>query len=172
MKEQSSPARLGHLVRSALAAFSTDREVARRCLVDASALLESGPETPPPGTATVRIAVRPGSLPFWQVKRALAYIETNLESKIAIKDLASSFGISKSHFSRAFRHSLGCPPMTFVCRRRIERVKQMMTSERQRLSDIALACGFADQSHMNRVFRRVEGVSPGAWRRSAEMAQS
>jgi AraC-like DNA-binding protein len=153
-----------------LAVFATDREAARRCLIDASALLESESDAPPAVAQTARISIRPGSLAFWQAKRALAYIEDNLQSKIGIPDLAGFFGVSKSHFSRAFKQSIGCPPMTYVCMRRVERVKLMMKSERQRLSEIALACGFADQSHLNRVFRRVVGVSPGVWRRCAETA--
>jgi AraC-like DNA-binding protein len=50
--------------------------------------------------------------------------------------------------------------------RRIERAKVLMTSTDQQLTDIALICGFADQSHLNRSFRRVLGVSPGRWRRT------
>ena len=55
--------------------------------------------------------------------------------------------------------------MAFVAVRRVERAKLMMASTGQRLTDIALACGFADQSHLNRYFRRIVGVSPGLWRR-------
>jgi transcriptional regulator GlxA family with amidase domain len=73
--------------------------------------------------------------------------------------------LSKSHFSRAFQQSLGTPPMAYVAKRRVERAKLMMTSTRDRLTDIALACGFADQSHLNRSFRRIVGMSPGIWRR-------
>jgi hypothetical protein len=55
--------------------------------------------------------------------------------------------------------------MTYVAVRRVERAKLMMASTGQRLTDIASACGFADQSHLNRYFRRIVGVSPGLWRR-------
>jgi AraC-like DNA-binding protein len=58
--------------------------------------------------------------------------------------------------------------MAFVVARRIERAKLMMTSTRERLTDIALACGFSDQSHLNRHFRRVVGTSPGLWRRMSQ----
>lgn len=172
MKEESSvrSAQLGYLVRGALAAFATDHEAARRCLLDASELLESESVAAPAKAPTPHISVQRGSLAFWQAKRALAFIEGNLESKIAIRDMAQCFGVSKSHFSRAFKQSIGCPPMTYVCRRRVERVKQLMAARRHRLSDIALACGFADQSHLNRVFRRIMGVSPGVWRRHVETA--
>jgi AraC family transcriptional regulator len=61
---------------------------------------------------------------------------------------------------------MGLPPMVYVAARRVERAKAMMTSTTERLTEIALACGFADQSHLNRSFRRMVGVSPGVWRRS------
>jgi AraC family transcriptional regulator len=80
--------------------------------------------------------------------------------------LAKLVSFSKSHFSRAFKQSLGLPPMTYVKMRRIERAKTLMTSTNQQLTEIALICGFADQSHLNRSFRRVLGVSPGRWRRT------
>jgi AraC family transcriptional regulator len=57
--------------------------------------------------------------------------------------------------------------MAYVAARRVERAKLMMTSTRERLTDIALACGFSDQSHLTRSFRRVVGMSPGRWRRTS-----
>lgn len=110
--------------------------------------------------------LRPGGLATWQTRRALAYIEATLGSKVAIRDMADLVALSKSHFRRAFKHSLGSSPMTYVAMRRVERAKIMMASTRQGLTDIALACGFADQSHFNRSFRRIVGVSPGLWRRN------
>jgi AraC family transcriptional regulator len=159
-------ARLGNLVRSAMSFFETDRAAAWRCLSDASNLLDgesnessSAPPVPvePP---------RRGGLPKWRAKQALAYIETNLGSKIAIAEMADLLALSESHFYRAFKQTFGCSPMTYVAARRVERAKLMMTSTGERLSDIALACGFADQSHLTRYFRRAVGVSPGLWRRS------
>jgi len=59
--------------------------------------------------------------------------------------------------------------MTYVSIRRIVRAKALITSTSERLSEIALECGFADQSHLNRKFYRIVGMSPGSWRRSASM---
>jgi AraC-like DNA-binding protein len=83
-----------------------------------------------------------------------------------ICEMADLVVLSKSHFSRAFKHSLGSSPMAYVTLRRVERAKSMMASTGERLTDIALACGFADQSHLTRCFRRVVGASPARWRRS------
>ena len=87
---------------------------------------------------------------------------------MAIEEMADVVGLSKSHFSRAFKCSLGSSPMAYVAARRVERAKLMMTSSRERLTDIAFACGFADQSHLNRCFCRVVGTSPGLWRRMSK----
>ena len=104
-------------------------------------------------------------LAHWQLRRALAYIEENLASKVKIDDLATLVALSKSHFSRSFRHSLGLSPIAYVLARRVERAKVMMKSSEERLLEIALACGFADQSHFSRCFHNMVGASPGHWRR-------
>ena len=57
--------------------------------------------------------------------------------------------------------------MAYVAARRLERAKLMMTSTREMLANIALACGYGDQSHLTKRFRQVIGVSPGRWRRMA-----
>jgi AraC family transcriptional regulator len=161
----TSSARVGHLVQRAITFFDTNREAAWRCLRDASTLLDGEPAAPRVDSPAPGIPLRPGGLAAWQAKRALDYVEANLGAKMAIEELANRVGLSKSHFSRAFKCSLGSSPMAYVAARRVERAKLMMTSTRERLTDIALACGFADQSHLNRCFRRVLGTSPGLWRR-------
>jgi pimeloyl-ACP methyl ester carboxylesterase len=57
--------------------------------------------------------------------------------------------------------------MAYVAARRVERARLMLTSTQKSLTEIALACGFADQPHFNRLFRRIVGMSPGRWRRSS-----
>jgi AraC family transcriptional regulator len=161
----ASSARVGHLVQRAITFFDTNREAAWRCLRDASTLLDREPAVARVDAPASDIQLRPGGLAAWQVRRALDYIEANLGAKMAIEDMAGLVTLSKSHFSRAFKCSLGSSPMAYVAARRVERAKLMMTSTRERLTDIALACGFADQSHLNRCFRRVLGTSPGLWRR-------
>jgi AraC family transcriptional regulator len=172
---QVSSSRVEHLVKQAMNYFETDRKAAWRCLSDASTLLgtgvgDSGVSAPSaPGCLSLKNA-RPGGLANWQARRVLAYIEANLGSKLEIGDLANLVALSKSHFSRAFKHSLGMPPMEYVAVRRVERAKVMISSTRELLAEIALACGFADQAHLNRRFRDLIGMSPGRWRRSNMVA--
>lgn len=109
--------------------------------------------------------VRRGGLAQWQAMRVLGYIEANLASRILIHALARTINLSTSHFARAFKESMGLSPSKYIAIRRIEHAGAIMTSTRQRLADIALTCGFSDQSHLNRSFRDHMGITPGAWRR-------
>ena len=158
--------RILHLVRRAIIALESDCQAARRCLDDAVALLRPHPGEGNGDDAVDRGVFEPGGLARWQARRAVTYIDGHLESRLDVPLLANLVSFSKSHFSRAFKQSLGLPPMAYVKMRRLERAKVLMISTNQQLTEIALICGFADQSHLNRSFRRVIGVSPGRWRRT------
>jgi AraC family transcriptional regulator len=158
----SDSRRVGHLLMRAMTVFDSNREEAWGCLRDASTLLHGDPEE-----FGGRSAFQRRGLAAWQAKRAVEYIEDNLGSKMSVRDMADLVALSTSHFSRAFKKSLGCSPMTYIGARRVERARLMMTSTRETLAAIALACGFSDQSHFTRHFCRVVGMSPGRWRRGS-----
>jgi AraC family transcriptional regulator len=161
----SASIRVGHLVKQAMTLFETDRKAAWRYLSDASTLL--GADVQDLGTNTPSAdKLQPGGLATWQARRTLAYVEANLASKMDIDGLANVVALSRSHFSRAFKRSLGFSPMEYVVVRRVERAKAMISGTREPLAEVALACGFADQAHLNRRFRDIVGISPGRWRRS------
>jgi AraC family transcriptional regulator len=79
--------------------------------------------------------------------------------------LSSMAGLSPHHFARAFQQSMGMPPHRYLLRRRVEHVEQMLRETQLPLSQIALAAGFADQSHLARHFRRLTGMPPSLARR-------
>ena len=162
----SASLRVGHLVRQAMTCFETDRKAAWRCLSDASSLLSADAQDPGVDAPSVG-KLQPGGLATWQARRTLAHIEANLASKMDIDDLANGVALSRSHFSRAFKRSLGFTPMEYVVVRRVERAKAMISGTREPLAEVALACGFADQAHLSRRFRDIVGSSPGRWRRSS-----
>jgi AraC family transcriptional regulator len=157
--------RLGYLLRRAIKLMESDIQAASQCLQDASRLLgadqrnhaEDAPEVP---------RFQSGGLARWQTRLVVEYIEQNLGSKIRARELAEALRFSRGHFSRAFKRTFGVPMMRYVFGRRVERAKSMLTGSRDRLSEVALSCGFADQSHLNRMFRRVVGMTPGLWRRA------
>jgi AraC family transcriptional regulator len=109
-----------------------------------------------------------GGLATWQVKRAKEILSANLDGRAPLKDVAGACGLSVSHFSRAFRHSVGTAPHQWLLNYRVEAAKQKLRDRRLSLRDVALACGFADQSHLTQVFTRIVGVSPGVWRRALD----
>jgi len=118
------------------------------------------------GMEPISRAGRRGGLAPWQESRAKNMLAANLDSDIALADLARECGLSASHFARSFRQATGLAPHQWLTRRRIQAAMEMMKDCGKTLAEIATACGFADQSHLTRVFSRNVGVSPGAWRRS------
>lgn len=99
-----------------------------------------------------------------QLRLVTDYIDTHLSEPIAANDLARLVGLSPGHFCRAFKASTGLPPHTWFTARRIARAKMLMRGQLS-LVHVALATGFSDQSHFTRSFNRLDGLSPGAWRR-------
>ena len=72
--------------------------------------------------------------------------------------------LSPSHFSRAFKRAVGTGPQRYTVQRRVQRAKGLLRHGGDSLAVIAVAAGFADQSHFTAVFRRETGVTPGRFR--------
>jgi AraC-like DNA-binding protein len=109
-----------------------------------------------------------GGLAAWQVRRAREILSANLDGRMPLKEVARECGLSVSHFSRSFRRTMGAAPHNWLLSHRIEVAKEKLRDGRLSLLEVALACGFSDQSHLTRVFTRTVGVSPGAWRRALD----
>lgn len=107
---------------------------------------------------------RRGGLAPWQVRRVHSYIAANLEKRTRIADLAAVSHLSASHFAHAFRMSFDAPPGALIRSQRLDHARQMLIASNLSLAEIAVACGFADQAHMSRLFRRDMDMPPGKWR--------
>lgn len=105
-----------------------------------------------------------GGLSSWQERLAKDVIETSLIGGIGLAELAALCGLRTSQFAHAFKRSTGVAPYQWLLRRRIARAKDLLIRGETSLADVALASGFADQSHLTRSFARQVGVTPGAWR--------
>ena len=158
------PAAVPGLIEAAVAAFDADRDNSRRYLLRASALL-SLKRRADGSASTARSKSRDGLL-AWQMKCVVEYIETRLADQISATDLANHIDVSVGRFFRAFKVSVGVSPIRYVVMRRVELVCTMLTTTREPLSQVALACGLSDQQHLCKVFRRTIGMSPSAWRRA------
>jgi AraC family transcriptional regulator len=106
-----------------------------------------------------------GSLAAWQERRAMELMMSRLDGEISLAQIASECSLSVGHFGRAFRQSTGLPPHRWLSEQRISKAKDLLTNSGLPILEIALMCGFAEQSHFTRVFKRSVGESPGVWRR-------
>jgi AraC family transcriptional regulator len=107
-----------------------------------------------------------GGLSRAQCRLLTEYVDENLDGNILLADLAGVSKLSVFHFMRKFRAEFGCPPHAYVMLRRIERAKRRLSRRDVPLKVVAASCGFSDQSHMTRLFRRVLGTTPAEYRKS------
>ncbi|MDR3375061.1 MAG: AraC family transcriptional regulator [Ancalomicrobiaceae bacterium] len=108
---------------------------------------------------------RQGTLAPWQFRRATEAMSSSLDADVCLKELASQCRLSVSYFVRAFKNTTGDPPHRWLLRYRVERSKSLLAHTEATLAEIAISCGFADQSHFTRVFKSFVGIPPAAWQR-------
>jgi len=99
-----------------------------------------------------------------RLQRVRDYIETHLEDRLTLADLAEVACLSPYHFSRSFKLAMGIGPWRYVMGRRIDRAKTLMRRTNLPLASIAVEVGFNDQSHLTSIFRRETGATPGRFR--------
>lgn len=106
-----------------------------------------------------------GTLAPWQERRSLEFLAAHLDARLSLVDLAAECDVSVSYFNKTFKKTFGKTPHKWLREYRISRVKDLLAGK-STLTDIAAACGFADQSHMTRVFSDVVGEPPASWRKA------
>lgn len=99
-----------------------------------------------------------------QYRRVLDLVADRFGEAVTIQDMARAAGMSPAHFSRLFKATLGDTPYQFVMEFRVEQARNMLAERNRPLIDIALACGFADQPHFTRIFKRLTGRTPREYR--------
>ena len=92
-------------------------------------------------------------------------LHADVAARPSLAELAAGVGVHPVTLARAFRRTFGCTIGEYLRRLRIERAAEQLATGTQPLAEIALAAGFADQSHFSNVFRRRVGMSPSAYRR-------
>jgi AraC family transcriptional regulator len=108
-----------------------------------------------------------GGLSHTKLERVIAHIEDNLASKLSLPGIAEIAGMSVSHLKTLFRNSTGVPVYEYVLRRRVERAQLLLRSQRFSIAEIAVATGFAHQSHLARHMHRILGYTPSSLRRQS-----
>ena len=101
---------------------------------------------------------------IWKARR---WIEENAAEKISLTQVAGLLGMSATHLSEKFKEVTGINFVEYVARKRFERAAELLRDVNLRISEIAFAVGFQSLSQFNRVFKKLAGTSPTAYRRSA-----
>jgi AraC family transcriptional regulator len=105
-----------------------------------------------------------GGLGTKRLQRILDYIDAHLAENIGLQEMAAIAGLGQHHFATMFKQSMGISPYAYVVRQRVDRAKHQLRQTTIGISDIALSCGFADQSHLNKHFRKIVGMTPKTFR--------
>lgn len=111
-------------------------------------------------------ASRQTSLSRHQLAMACDMLIGESDGDLSIATVARACGLSRGYFIRGFKEATGKTPHQWALSQRVEQARGMLIDTPMSLADIALACGFADQSHFTRVFSRMTGLPPGGWRRA------
>jgi len=114
----------------------------------------------------VAVGGRRGGLPSHRLRVVLDYIQSSLARPISLEDLAAVAGTAVSHFAHAFKQSTGYAPHQYVLKKRIEHAAALLRTPSLTMAEISLCCGFADQSHFAKSFRRLMGTTPRDFRNS------
>ena len=92
-------------------------------------------------------------------------MQANVAQDLSILDLATLTGMSVSHFSRSFKQSVGIAPCQYLLQQRVEKAKQLLETQLIAINTIALDCGFANQTHLTKVFRQMTRMTPKAYQK-------
>jgi AraC-like DNA-binding protein len=91
------------------------------------------------------------------------YLYEHYRDPVSLENLSTLTNLNRSYLVRIFRHAVGIPPYTYLNQIRVEKAKQFL-KQGMPIAEIAIAVGMSDQSHLNRHFKRIVGVSPGQYR--------
>lgn len=107
---------------------------------------------------------RKGTLAPWQEKCALELLAARLDGGVSVAELAECCGLSRSYFISAFKASFGRTPARWLNEYRVVCAKELLSGDLP-IAEIAISCGFADQSHLTKVFAAMTGETPARFRR-------
>ena len=106
-----------------------------------------------------------GPAPPW-LKRSVDYLHARFLDRPSLGELAREAGVSPEHFAREFRRIFRTTVSEYLRRLRLEWASERLRVDNDSIATIALAAGFADQSHFTRQFHRQYGITPAGFRRA------
>jgi len=119
------------------------------------------------GEGTVNHRPAKGGLGAFRLNRVIEYIDAHLETDFGLRDLAAVAEVSPGYFGEAFKASTGMTPFRFILERRVRRAKELLLDRAMPIAEVALAVGFANQSHFTVNFKKLTGWTPSRFRTDA-----
>lgn len=107
--------------------------------------------------------------PDFHIQNALNYIRQRYSEPVRIQELARHCGLNRSYLARIFKQAMGCSPQEYLIAYRIGKARQLLSSERISIQNIAYSVGYNDPYTFSRLFKRETGLSPSAYRRAARI---
>lgn len=98
------------------------------------------------------------------ISRAKEFMNDNLHLDISLNDVSNELDISKYHFLRLFKQKTYLSPHSYLILKRVEKAKEIL-QKGESLINTAYMCGFNDQSHLNRRFKSLVGITPGNYKK-------
>ncbi|HEY4164748.1 MAG TPA: AraC family transcriptional regulator [Dongiaceae bacterium] len=96
------------------------------------------------------------------IERVRQFLDAHFDRMVTSRELEAVADLDRFTLARQFRKRLGTSPYRYLTMRRLDRARSTIAAG-QALADVAVDCGFADQSHMTRQFKQAYGMSPGRW---------
>lgn len=99
-----------------------------------------------------------------RIVNILRYIRENINQNIKIEDLSSMCYLTKDHFIRLFKKEMNCTPLQYINQKKIEKAQLMMVIGKKPVKDIAFNLSFNELSYFYRLFKKITGKSPQAYK--------
>jgi len=105
------------------------------------------------------------SLPGYKLRQITDWMVEHVAEDLNLDRLAAQVGLSKFHFHRLFKRSIGLSPARYHINLRMNAARQLLRETKKNVVDVALDVGYANPSHFAKLFRRETGLSPSNYRR-------
>ena len=115
-------------------------------------------------TSSTRRALHGVQLKDFYIQEAITYMEHNYQRELTVEEVADACKLTRSYFSKLLKESMGCPPQEFLIRLRLSKAADMMKGTSRSIGSISIRCGYPNQLHFSRAFKKRYGVSPREWR--------
>lgn len=109
-----------------------------------------------------------GRLTKAQIRKLVACFEANGGRRLTVAEMSKAVKLSESWFSHVFKNTTGLTPMQWQLNLRVEHAQRLLLETELSVAEITGRLGFSDQAHLTKVFRRVTGETPAAWRRAQQ----